>query len=569
MVLALDRRSNARLGSVILLGGGLIGLLGAMLLALALNALRLRLRLRLSRPSSKEVSSSDAPAPVQGVPKRLTTNMISNYAATAVAGVASLLTTPILIHHLGLTAYGVWAVVLTMSGYLALADLGFGAATTKIVSEHAGRRDDLVIQTFNTNFWCLCLLGLLALGAGLGLALVVPDIFHIPPSLRHQSVTAFRLLAVMTALALPGGAFLGVLAGYQRFDLVSLSFAANGVAAAAVSIAIALAGGGLVALSIGRCAASVGLVVIPAIMVRRLVPTLRISPRLMDRTTLRRTTSLSSWYSVGSLASVMGGDLDLFVVGGILGVRAVAVFSVASQLSQVASKVVGVLSQAFFPHISSLSKEGDREGMRSTMTSGTRLVILFSLPVNLVLIILAAPLVHAWVGRGVKESAAVLIWFGAEGAVGALTTVAWQVLPGVGQARRAAVIAIVYAALDLAVSVALARPLGPPGVALGGLIGLTLLNLPLIVGSSLKVVGTSAAHWARVSVLPHLPAAVATTLALVGVRFVLSSHRPVVAAVSVGAFIFYVGVYLVTGCPKEDRRAIAVSVRRRLGQIRT
>lgn len=495
-------------------------------------------------------------------------NMASNYGASLIAVAVNLVATPVLIHHLGVPAYGVWGVVMATSGYLALADLGFGNATTKIVAEHSGRRDDLVLRAFNTTFWCLCVFGLLALGVGLGLASVVPDLFHIDSALRHQSETTFRLLAVMVAVTLPGSAWLGLLVGYQRFDLVSLSTAISSAAIAAVSIAVALAGGGLVALAGSVCAISVLALVVPFVLVRRLVPGFRISIRLVDRASLRRTTSLSSWYLVQNLASVIGADLDLFVVGAILGVRAVAVYSVAIQLGTVASKVVGVLAQAYFPHISALSKDGDRAAMRAAMYTGTRLVIGLALPVNLVLMILAAPVVQAWVGRDVDQSAAVLVWVAAIGAVGALTTIAWQVVGGVGQARRAGTIAIVYSAVDLGASVALARPLGPAGVAVGSLVGLTLVNMPLIVRSSLRIVGATLGGWAGDSLLPHVVPAVVSAVALLALRPVLPANVMAVAGAGAAAFLVYEGAYALWGCPDQDRRAVAQAVRRRLAQLR-
>ncbi len=296
-----------------------------------------------------------------GLPHRLGRSMASNYVSTIVGSLASLAVTPLLIHHLGKDAYGVWALIVTTTAYLNLANLGFANVTTKLVAEDAGRDDAAVIRTFNSTFWSLCVFSLIALGIGLALATKAPVLLHLRGPMRGEAVDVFDLLTLATALALPVASISAVLAGYQRFDLISLNTAIASVATAATSVVVVLAGGRLVALGIGTTAVTVALLGVPLFMVHRLIPDLRLSPRLVERSNFRRITSLSSWYLVQNLAAVVGGDLDLFVVGTILGVRAVAVFAVAAQLGLVAARAVGVLQQAFYPHVSSTSRsEGPR-----------------------------------------------------------------------------------------------------------------------------------------------------------------------------------------------------------------
>ena len=69
--------------------------------------------------------------------------------------------TPILLHHLGKTTYGLWVVASGAVAYLELFELGFGGATTKLISEDASVRPALALRTLNTTFFVLVPLGLI------------------------------------------------------------------------------------------------------------------------------------------------------------------------------------------------------------------------------------------------------------------------------------------------------------------------------------------------------------------------------------------------------------------------
>ncbi len=186
-----------------------------------------------------------------------------------------------------------------------------------------------------------------------------------------------------------------------------------------------------------------------------------------------------------------------------------------------------------------------------------------AMPICLVLMILGGRLVGFWVGPGFSGSGSVLLWIGAVGAVGSLTTVPWQIVGGLGLARWAALIAITYAAVDLAASIALAYPLGPPGVALGSLVGLTTVNLPLVVGKTLRLLNLSMRSWARSCLLPHFAPTALTAGALPGFRFADSTAAIwLVAVVAIASCGVYEVCYWLTGCPVEERAALLALIRR-------
>jgi len=506
-----------------------------------------------------EESSDHVVGPRLGLPERLGRNIVATYGATAVVSLSTLVVIPLLVHRLGLATYGVWALVSTIAGYVTLSDLGISNATTKFIAEHADSDPSAVITIFNTNFFALCGLALIALAGGLGLAVVAPYLFHVPQADRASAFVAFAVVAASVALTLPIGTYFGLLSGYQRYDLIGLCNSVTGTASAIVSGSIVLAGGGLVALALGAATTSAATLVLPVALARRLVPGLRVRRRYVDRATLRRTASLSVWYTVQNIASVIGLQIDLVVVGALIGVDAVALYAVGLKLGQLADKGVGPLQQVFFPHASAMSvREDARQQLAAILIDGTRAVVAVAMPISLVLLFLAFPAVHAWVGNGYHVSAEVVMVIGGITAVGSLTTAAWQLLSGLGQARLAAFIGLADALVNLCVSIALAHVLGAVGVALGTLASVLFVNLPLIIIFTARRTGVGVIEWARHSLVSHLVPAVLTTAALaIASRLVTGRPVPVLLAAA-ATFVVYEAAFLCFGAvPAEKARLLS------------
>ena len=128
-------------------------------------------------------ASSDAPDAKQ-------TARIAAQAAVA------LVLTPVLVHGLGKTEYGIWTLVLSLALYLELFEFGLGAATVKSVAEDEAHGDrERTHRSIATSFWMLMVPGVAALVFGAVVAAVFPLLFDIP----NTSDQATRILVLLIA----------------------------------------------------------------------------------------------------------------------------------------------------------------------------------------------------------------------------------------------------------------------------------------------------------------------------------------------------------------------------------
>ena len=68
-------------------------------------------------------------------------NVLSNWGSYAVAMGVNFFLSPYVVRHLGNTVYGVWTLILSLTGYLGLLDLGVRGAVTRYIARFHTQAD--------------------------------------------------------------------------------------------------------------------------------------------------------------------------------------------------------------------------------------------------------------------------------------------------------------------------------------------------------------------------------------------------------------------------------------------
>ena len=142
-----------------------------------------------------------------------------------------------------------------------------------------------------------------------------------------------------------------------------------------------------------------------------------------------------------------------------------------------------------------MSAAGDRDGLRKTFLTGTRIVIAIALPLTIGLVVLARPLLHLWVGRGFAAAVPVVVCLAATTTIWTLSGAGVYVLRGMGDVRRPALIDSFEAVLNLSLSIALGLALGLKGVAIATLIAAAVTRLGFMLPYVCRQTGTSVSRF--------------------------------------------------------------------------
>jgi O-antigen/teichoic acid export membrane protein len=242
---------------------------------------------------------------------------------------------PIIIAHLGLGGYGIWATLLVIAGYLRFGSSGIKGTFQKYVAEAMGKgefeRANQLVTTGTIIF------------IGISAAVLIPAaifsrfvgrVAGIPPQYLHASATAITVMAIAYLISNGLAVFESAVLGAHRVDLMQY-FTMIFMVFDLVFCVVALHFGyGLAALALGMAISEVGYAVCGFLMARRVVP--QISLRLKYYTTevLGELVRFSGSYQLLNI-------MELFYVGIVpivllreLGANAAGVFAVCDRLTR-------------------------------------------------------------------------------------------------------------------------------------------------------------------------------------------------------------------------------------------
>ncbi|MEI6246601.1 MAG: hypothetical protein WCQ64_16370, partial [Acidobacteriota bacterium] len=221
---------------------------------------------------------------------RFTANALSNYSRMLLAIVATMAITPRLISALGAEAFGVWVLVNAAAGVLLLLDLGMGNAAIRSAAGTDAHARNRLISTLWT-------VSLIVVGAATLVLVVmmpwIPRFVGLTADHAAVAIWVFVLVAARQVIVGQGlGIFRQVLFGSNRLVEINVIQAIT-LVAQTVAIWIGLGHGlGLVGVAVIGLAAGTVEHLGYVVFAYRLVPELRVSPRLATMNDWREARSL-------------------------------------------------------------------------------------------------------------------------------------------------------------------------------------------------------------------------------------------------------------------------------------
>jgi O-antigen/teichoic acid export membrane protein len=401
-------------------------------------------------------------------------NVSTVYLAVIVDAVLGFLILPFNVAHLGTAAYGLWALAASVTVHFGVLDLGYGSALVKFVAHYRARRDPRALNEIaSTLFFVFALMSAVAYTIGAIVAFHLGALFNITPEQAETGKWVLLIIGIHAALNFPFAVFGGIVTGFQRQHMNGIVAIASSVLVVIVNVAMLTAGYGLVALVIGTTTIRVIACFMYAANGYRVFRPLRISPTLFRRKRLKEVTGFSVYSSIIDWSHKLNYQFDPLVVGAFLGAAPVAIWAVADRIVSATQNLTGQLNAVLFPVIVDSDASARGERLREILLEGTRLSLAAVVPIVTALVVLADPLIRAWVGAKKPEllgSVPVLQILGFAVAIRVGNGTAAMMLKGAGRHRLLAFVNLGTALANVALSVLFVRVWGLTGVALGTLI---------------------------------------------------------------------------------------------------
>lgn len=491
---------------------------------------------------------------------RVVLNAVASYAKFAISMVVVLLLTPFIIRSIGLEAFGLWSLVISTVGFFGLLDLGFGAGVVKIVAECRGSGDlerrNRVLSTLLPVYLSLALIAVLGLVV---LSFAFPLIFTVPMESHSTALVLIWLLASRSVvLALPLGIFRGVLFGEQRIYAVN-AIEAGSVILYGIGAWFVLSNGyGVLALAVVNLAAMLVEYGAYTGLAYALVPGLRISPALADRRIFSELARFSASTFVINVAALVLLRTDPIIVTFFLPLSAVAVYAIALKISEYTHLLSKQFINILAPFVAELhgSKESDK--IRFVLINCTKYALAGALILSVPIWAFAREIVVLWVGPTFVDAAPVLILLTMAMAIAVPQMVASNVLVMTGRQSSTARAATLSVILNVVLSVALVRPLGLIGVALGTLLTTIIVDVFVVLRKACETQGVSAGRYARHAIAAPTVAAAAQWIVTIAIAHALPPESLTqVALEAVPGMAVFAAVFWFAGVDASEKQLFA------------
>lgn len=314
--------------------------------------------------------------------------------------VVTLAVTPFYIHAIGLERFGVLSLVWLLLGYLGIFDLGFGRAVTSGVAK--AETDDKRSGLLGTGL--VLSTGSGVLGAALALTIAYfffRSVFEVSGNADAEVGHALPILVAILPLVTASSVLAGYLQGLQQFARLNIAQTGGMVLFQVLPLIIAwtisvelpwLAVGAL----LGRLA---GLGLLAFYCVKGSPAARRMQFRPAE---IRSMLSFGGWVMLSSVVSQMMLTMDRFVIGAVLSVQAVAIYSIPYNIIIRATLIPYSWFSVLFPRFAAAS---DTEA-RDLLAFGSRVLMLVITPVTVGGLVILRPFLEVWIGRDIAAQAA-------------------------------------------------------------------------------------------------------------------------------------------------------------------
>jgi len=411
--------------------------------------------------------------------RQTTRNIFSNWLAQAVAVALAFFVTPLIVGHLGHTDYGIWTLVMSITGCMGFMDFGIRTAVIKYVAEYRATNNSLMLsRVMSASVYFFLLMGIVIVTASGVIGLAFPRAFGLPLD-RWTEIQAVVVVAGATLAAqIVFAPFHGALCGTHRFDLSSAVRIASMLLNAALVVGVLAHTRNLVALAlVGLCVSLVeGLLVIA--ITRLVMRGMHISWRRVQWGAFRQLASYGSYNVVFGLALRGLSYADVLFIGAAAGAAEVTVYSLTKLLCVYIEDFLGGLAVTITPAASEHSARA--RPLDELVIRATKLTLVLAGPAILFLTVFGTSFFELWLGPGFEGAGSILTCLAIAAFANVMQLPLNAALRGVGAVRFLAWAKVAQVGLNVALSWWLIGRYGLIGVALGTAIASTLVNVLVI-----------------------------------------------------------------------------------------
>lgn len=395
-------------------------------------------------------------------------NVGSSWFSLGVNILVGIFLSPFILHRLGDSAFGIWVLIFSFTGYYGIFDFGIRSSIIRYVSKYTATHDlEEVSGLINTAMFTYSCIGVLSFLITLTACLYVDHFFHIQAGFQSSARWLLFVVGTSVALGFPLGVFGGMLEGLQRFYILNWTNIASSLLRVVLIVYYLHRGYGLLTVALVTVGLPLAASIVRAAVALWLLP-VRFSWKYVNRDSLRHMANYSGATFMIIVASRLRFKTDAIVIGKFLSSAAISHFYAGSRLIDYTGELINSFAQIIVPMSSQSEAAGQSDRLQKIFILGNRFCAFIALPITVIFVILGKSIIEVWVGsRYVAQGYPVLMTLIFPYTVMQVQGASARVLLGISKHKKLATVALIEGISNLVLSILLVRRYGIVGDALG------------------------------------------------------------------------------------------------------
>lgn len=494
--------------------------------------------------------------------KRISRNIKLNAAGQAINLIVAFAMFPFIVSYTGKEVYGAYILVTTVTGYLGILDFGTAGAVIKYVAEYSGKGDmkgtGEILSTSITFYMIIGLVGAIILFI---FSRNYELLFTVKEANQQVVTNLFLIAAVASLIIWPGRTFEWGLQGFQSYGWIAIMTSVGAILLGLSAYLIFTNGLGITYFLAVYYIIMASKQLASYIIVNRRLVGERIRAFYFNKRVWKTIFSFSFYIFLASLTNIIIFQVDNIIIGTLVSVAAVTLYNVAGSLQNAFRFLNSTIGGPLFPVCADLEGRSEHDKQKVLLFKGTKYMALVFVPMVLITIIFAGPLITNWMGEGFYASilvTQVLISFWLFNSV---LEVGSSMLTAKGFTKYIFVVGVINAVINLTMSLILSRYIGILGVALAVTVPMVLVSAPLILRKVFRVFDISLREYFSKTIKSHMVLYI-LTVALSLLVYKVSSHDNIFVVLFEMAAIYFsiliAGYYI--SLSAEEKREVSAMV---------
>ncbi|MHB9011056.1 MAG: MATE family efflux transporter [Ignavibacteriaceae bacterium] len=327
-------------------------------------------------------------------------NSFSNFIQFIVTVISGLFLPPFILSKLGINTYGLWVLILAITSYLKLLDLGTFSSLTKFLTESLSDNEALVLKYFSSLFIIVFFGGLTAILVSMTVPKAILVLFLSSSSMPVNIDKILIGFMIVTVMSLLSDLFGCLIIARQRIDSLNYINIISVIINIALVVFFLMIRWGLMGILVSQLISlTVRLSLVLYIIKKSYQSFNLLELFVFEPSFFKEIIKLSRADQSMRITGIILGPMNKFLIQWFAGPSFLTFYDLSIRVVSQISTVPTMMFNPIIPAVAELNSKGEKDSINTLLSKSIYYLILIGMPIYFFVFIFSDSLINVWLGK--------------------------------------------------------------------------------------------------------------------------------------------------------------------------